>query len=80
MTDVESYVLQIIIIIAVFVDDLMVTGNDLVNIENVKQSVEPRFALTDEGTLEYNIGGEVVYKDQNILVLHQPSRTRQQAA
>ena len=77
MTDVESYVLQIIIIIAVFVDDdLMVTGNDLVK----KQSVDPRFALTDEGKLEYYIGGEVVYKDQNILVLHQPSRTRQQVA
>ena len=53
VTDVESYVLQIIIIIAVFVDDLLVTGNDLVQIGNVKQSVATRFALTDEGKLEY---------------------------
>ena len=37
--------------IAVFCDYLLVTGNDLVQIENVKQSVAKRFALTDEGKL-----------------------------
>ena len=77
VTDVESYVLQIIIIIAVFVDDLLVTGNDLVQIGNVKQSVATRFALTDEGKLDYYLRGEQCrelaseYKDQNTLVLHQ---------
>ena len=45
MTDVESYVQQITIFKSVFVDDLLVTGNDLVQIENVS------FALTDEGNL-----------------------------
>ena len=45
MTDVESYVQQITIVKSVFVDDLLVTGNDLVQIENVS------FALTDEGNL-----------------------------
>ena len=41
----KSYVQQITIVKSVFVDDLLVTGNDLVQIENVS------FALTDEGNL-----------------------------
>ena len=45
-TDVESHVWQIIIVHTVFVADLLVTGNDLVQIENVKQSVATRYALT----------------------------------
>jgi len=74
--DVESYVQQIIIVKSLFVDDLFVTGNELVQIENVKQSVATRFALTDEGRLEYYLGGELEYKDQNTLVLHQRGISR----
>ena len=37
----------------------------------MKQSVATRFALTNEGKLEYYLGGELEYKDQNTLVLHQ---------
>ena len=62
---------KIIIVIVVFVDDLLVTGNDFVQIENAKQSVATKFALTDEGKLEYYLGGELEYNDQNTLVLHQ---------
>ena len=53
---------QITIVKSVFVGDLLVIGNDsdLVQIENVKQSVATRIALTDERKLEY--------KDQNTLV------------
>ena len=47
------------------------TANDLAQIEIVKQSVATRFALPDEGKLEYYLGGELEYKDQNTLVLHQ---------
>ena len=71
VTEVESYVQQIIIVKSVFIDDFLVTGNELVQIENVKQSVATRFALTDEGKPEYYFGGELEYKDQNTLVLHQ---------
>ena len=60
----------IIIVMAVFVDDLLVTGNDLVQIDKVKESVAARFALTDEGRLEYYLGMEVEYRDSNTLVLH----------
>ena len=42
---------QIITVIAVYVAAILVTRNDLVQIENVKQSVAKRFALTDEGKL-----------------------------
>ena len=63
--------MQIIIVIAVFVDDLLVTGNDLAPIEIMKQSVATRFALTDKGKLEYYLGDELEYKVQNTLVLHQ---------
>ena len=41
--------IQIIIVKAVFVDDLLVTGNDLAQIEI-------RFAHTDEGKLEDYMG------------------------
>ena len=61
--------IQIIIVIAVFVDDLLVTGNDLAQIEIVKQSVATRFALTDEENFEKYLGGELEDKDQNTLVL-----------
>ena len=60
-----------IIVTAVFIDDLLVTGNDFAQIEIVKYSVATRFALTDEGKFEHYLRGELEYKDQNILVLHQ---------
>ena len=41
-----------IIVTAVFIDDLLVTGNDFAQIEIVKYSVATRFALTDEGKFE----------------------------
>ena len=47
------------------------TGNELVQIENVKQSVATRFALTDERKPEYYLGGKLEHKDQNTLVLRQ---------
>ena len=47
------------------------TANDLAQIEIVKQSVATRFALTAEGKLKYFLGGQLEFKDQNILVLHQ---------
>ena len=37
----------------------------------MKQSVATKVALTDEGKLEYYLGGELEYKAQNTLVLHQ---------
>jgi len=49
----------------------VVTGNDLVQIDKVKELIAARFALTDEGRLEYYLGVEVDYKDANTLVLHQ---------
>ena len=50
---------------AVFVDDLLVTGNDLAQIEIVKQSVATRFALTDEKKLDKYLGGELEDKDHS---------------
>ena len=35
------------------------------------ESIATRFALTDEGKLEYYSGGKLEYKDQNTLLLHQ---------
>ena len=36
------------------------TGNDLAQIEIVKQSVAMKFALTHEGKLEYYLGGDCI--------------------
>ena len=62
---------EITIIIAVFVDDLIVTGSDNCQVEYVKKRMEERFALTDESRLEYYLGVELEYTTAITLVLHQ---------
>ena len=65
-----------IAVAVIFFDYSLVTGNDLLQIENVKQSVAcctvaARFALTEEEKFEYYSGGKLEYTDQNMLVLCQ---------
>ena len=37
----------------------------------MKQAAASRFAITDKRKFEYYPGGEIEYKDQNTLALHQ---------
>ena len=64
------------IVIGVFVDDLLVTGNSLSEIEKFKIEMNKRFILTDQGQLQYYLGVEVTVVDSNTLKLHQSGYIR----
>ena len=61
----------IIIVIGIFVDDLLVAGNSVSEITKVREQMNKRFILTDQGELEYYLGVKVSQIDQNTLLLHQ---------
>ena len=43
--------LIIVIVIKIFVDDLLVTGNSIAEIEALRERMNKRFLLTDQGIL-----------------------------
>ena len=47
-----------IIVILVYVDDMLIAGNDLVLIEHTKQELHARFKIKDLGILRYFLGIE----------------------
>ena len=61
----------IVIVIGIFVDDLLVTGNSIAEIEALRERMNKRFILTDQGKLEYYLGVEISRLDENTLLLHQ---------
>lgn len=48
-----------ILIVSLYVDDLIFTGNDCVMIENFKKSMMHKFEMTDLGEMKYFLGVEV---------------------
>ena len=63
---------QIIVgVIGIYVDDLLVTGNSIVEIEALRERMNKRFILTDQGKLEYCLGVKISRRDENTLLLHQ---------
>jgi hypothetical protein len=60
-----------IVVIGIFVDDLLVTGNSADEIAKLKERMNKRFLLSDQGELEYYLGVEVSKLDENTLLLHQ---------
>ena len=62
----------IVIVIGIYVDDLLVTGNSIVEIEALRERMNKRFIWTDQGKLEYYLGVEISRRDENdTLLLHQ---------
>ena len=61
----------IIIVIGIFVDDLLVAGNSVAEINKLRERMNERFILTDQGQLEYYLGVEISRLDDNTLMLHQ---------
>ncbi len=61
----------IIIVIGIFVDDLLVAGNYVLEITKVRDQMNKMFILTDQGELEYCLGVEVSKIDQITLLLLQ---------
>jgi hypothetical protein len=60
-----------ILIVSLYVDDLIYTGNDISMIEEFKRSMKSRFAMTDLGKMKYFLGIEVVQSEQGIFICQQ---------
>ena len=57
-----------ITIVGVYVDDIIVTGNDLPEIESLKAHLHNTFSIKDLGILHYFLGIEVGYVKEGILM------------
>ena len=55
-----------IVVITIYVDDLIVGGDSLTEIENVKSLLKQKFDMKDLGDLRYFLGIEVIRTDEGI--------------
>ena len=46
-------------VLVLYVDDLIITGNDLLLVEQIKAALCQRFEMTDLGTLHFFLGLEI---------------------
>jgi hypothetical protein len=60
-----------ILIVSLYVDDLIYTGNDTSLIEEFKNSMKNQFSMTDLGKMKYFLGIEVVQNKQGIFICQQ---------
>ncbi|XP_019225022.1 PREDICTED: uncharacterized protein LOC109206638 [Nicotiana attenuata] len=63
-----------LVILAVYVDDIILTGTDLSEISSLKGFLHEQFRIKDLGSLNYFLGIEVLYCDSGVL-LHQKKFT-----
>jgi hypothetical protein len=59
-----------ILIVSLYVDDLIYTGNDSFMIKEFKSSMQGEFAMTDLGRMKYFLGIEIV-QNRNGIFIHQ---------
>ena len=64
-------IIILIVVMGIFFDDLLVTGNSVEEIAAVQEKMKSKFVLTDQGELEYYLGVEVSKVDENTSLLHQ---------
>lgn len=57
-----------LIVILVYVDDLLLTGTDLAEIQQLKHSVDAKFNIKDLGMLKYFLGFEVARSNSGIVL------------
>ena len=57
-----------ITILAVYVDDIILTGSNLEHIQSVKQDLHDKFSIKDLGVLHYFLGIEVTYFTDGIVM------------
>ncbi|PNX98724.1 retrotransposon-related protein [Trifolium pratense] len=60
-----------ILIVSLYVDDLIYTGNDDELIRDFKRSMKRNFAMTDLGKMRYFLGVEVTQNDRGIFINQQ---------
>ncbi|XP_070014913.1 uncharacterized mitochondrial protein AtMg00810-like [Nicotiana sylvestris] len=56
------------VFVAVYVDDVILTGNDLDEINSLKKFLDQTFKIKDLGILHYFLGLEVLYKENGVLI------------
>ena len=61
---------QSLIYVCLYVDDLLITGSSMTEIEQFKNRLKAVFEMTNLGMLNYFLGMEFVYTDQGI-IMHQ---------
>ncbi|GJW75060.1 putative RNA-directed DNA polymerase [Tanacetum coccineum] len=54
------------VVLLVYVDDILITGNDLIEIEKCKDLLNSKFLIKDLGELKYFLGIEVIKNDCGI--------------
>lgn len=69
--DTESYLL-----VGVYVDDLIITGTDVVSIMEFKDHMQQFFKMSDLGLLSYFLGIEVTQKEGEITLCQQSYTTK----
>ena len=57
--------------IGIFIDDLLVTGNSVAEINRLRERMNKRFILMDQGQLEYYLGEKTSRLDENTLMIPQ---------
>ena len=55
-------------IILVYVDDLVLTGTDLAEIQQLKHSLDAKFSIKDLGMLKYFLGFELAQSNSGIVL------------
>lgn len=58
-------------ILIVYVDDIIMTGDDLVEINNLKKKLDVEFEIKDVGTLKYFLGMEFARSKEGIFINQQ---------
>nr|XP_016495008.1 PREDICTED: uncharacterized mitochondrial protein AtMg00810-like [Nicotiana tabacum] len=54
--------------VVVYVDDVILTGHDLDEINSLKKFLDQTFKIKDLGILHYFLGLEVLYKEDGVLI------------
>ncbi|GAU31303.1 hypothetical protein TSUD_315120 [Trifolium subterraneum] len=62
------------LIVSVYVDDLIVTGNNMNLINEFKMSMKKQFAMSDLGKMKFFLGVEVIQTDKGIKLVKDESR------
>lgn len=57
-----------LLIVAIYVDDLFITGNSLKAIKQFKASISEKFEMSDLGLLTYYLGIEVKRSSKGIII------------
>ncbi|CAJ2668206.1 unnamed protein product [Trifolium pratense] len=60
-----------ILIVSLYVDDLIYTGNDEEMFESFKRSMKSKFAMTDLGKMRYFLGVEIKQAEKGIFIYQQ---------